>query len=354
MKKAVLFLFALTLLCALPAKAEERTVRFVVPRSLECMDDMALWSANHLGYFKEEGIVFQMEQAFGTTDIRMIATGQADFGYPSPNLILASVEAGLPVKAVCAADAINIFGMAVRSDSGIKTWADLKGKTVALGDAAWATIAAPTVTAAGLNPETDIEYIVAGDSRYQMVNEKKIDALFTWISEVEQLKGQGFDFEYLDGNKVLPVLANPVITNDALIANDPELITRFCRAMMKGLYFVYKNPTAGADIVLNRFPAIQITWEGAYGCALGRNQQAFGTDKATADQILADGIGFMAPAKWDEVIAWAEKVDVISSPIAPANVYTNALLDLKWDRAKVEADAAAYVPTSQVYKDAHK
>ncbi len=345
-------LAAVMLTCA--AQAGETTVRFVVPRSLECMDDMALWSADYLGYFKEEGIVFQMEQAFGTSDIRMIAMGQADFGYPSPNLILASIEAGLPVKAVCAADAINIFGMAVRADSGIKTWADLKGKTIALGDAAWATIAAPTVSAAGIDPEKDIEYIVAGDSRYQMVNEKKIDALFTWISEYEQLKGQGFDFIYMDGNKVLPVLANPVITNNALIAKDPELITRFCRAMMKGLYFVYKNPEAGADVVLNKFPAIQIAWEGAVGVAKGRNLQAFGTAETSTRQILSDGIGCMAPAKWADVIMGAEKVGVIQKPIAPENVFTNALLDLKWDRAKVEADAKAYVCTSQVYKDAHK
>lgn len=328
-------------------------VTFVVPRSMECMDDMALWSADYLGYFEEEGIEFVMEQAFGTTDIKMIAQGQADFGYPSPNLILASIQEGLPVKAVSAADAINIFGMAVKADSGIKTWEDLKGKSIALGDAAWATIAAPTVQAAGIDPEKDIEYIVAGDSRYQMVNEGKIDVLFTWISEFEQLKGQGFDFVYLDGNEVLPVLANPIISNNELIANNPDLVKRFNRAFAKGLYFVYNNPEAGADIVLNKFPSIQISWEGALGCANGRNRQAFGTDAATTEQILNDGIGYMAPEKWDSVIEWAEKVGVISAPIPGDQVYTNDLLDFTWDKSAVEADAAAYVCTSQVYTDAH-
>ncbi len=353
--RKILLALLLAMVCAAPVYAGEmRKVRFVVPRSLECLDDMALWSADRLGYFKEEGITFQMEQAFGTTDIKMIGTEQADVGYPSPNLILASIEAGLPVKAVCAADAINIFGMAVRRDSGIKDWSDLKGKTIALGDAAWATIAAPTVSAAGLDPNKDIEYIVAGDSRYQMVNEKKIDALFTWISEFEQLKGQGFDFIYLDGNKILPVLANPVVTSDGLIAKEPDLVTRFCRAMMKGMYFVFKNPEAGADVVLNKFPAIQITWEGALGVAHGRNLQAFGTDEATTKKILADGIGFMPPAKWAEVISWAKKVGVIEEEIPADQVFSNKYLDLKWDRAKVEADAKNYVCTSQVYKDAHK
>jgi ABC-type nitrate/sulfonate/bicarbonate transport system substrate-binding protein len=329
---------------------ELETVIFVVPRSLECLDDMALWSADHLGYFKEEGIKFQMEQAFGTTDIRMIATGQADFGYPSPNLILSSIQERLPVKAVCAADAINIFGMAVRADSGIRTWSDLKGKTIALGDAAWATIAAPTVSAAGLNPNTDVQYIVAGDSRYQMVNEKKIDVLFTWISEYEQLKGQGFDFIYLDGNDILPVLSNPIITSDKVISQKPDLVKRFNRAFTKGLYFVLCNPEAGADIVLNKFPAIQITWEGALGVAHGRNLQAFGTNEATKKEILSAGIGYMAPAKWDSVIQWAQKVGVINNSIPGNQVFSNDYLDFTWNRAAVEADAKAYQYTSRVYK----
>lgn len=336
------------------SESEMTEVTFVVPRGMESLDDMALWSAEHLGYFEEEGIDFNMEQAFGTSDIKMIATGQADFGYPSPNLILASIEQGLPVKAVSAADAINIFGMAVKSDSDIKTWEDLKGKTVALGDAAWATIAAPTITAAGLDPENDIENVVAGDSRYQMVNEGKVDALFTWISEYEQLKGQGFDFIYLDGNEELQVLSNPIITNDQLIKDNPDLIKGFNRAFAKGLYFVYVNPEAAADIVLNKFPSIQISWEGAVSTAHGRNKQAFGTDQATTDKILSDGIGFMAPDKWELNVDWAQKVGVTQDKIDPSKVFTNDFIDKNWDKSKVEADAKSYQFTSQVYKDAHK
>lgn len=329
-------------------------VTFVVPRSMESLDDMALWSANYLGYFKQEGIDFNMEQAFGTSDIKMIATGQADFGYPSPNLILASIEQGLPVKAVSAADAINIFGMAVKSGSSIKTWQDLKGKSVALGDAAWSTIAAPTVSAAGLDPNKDIKYVVGADSRYQMVNEGKVDALFTWISEYQQLKGQGFDFTYLDGNAILPVLSNPIITSDKLIKSNPDLVKRFNRAFAKGLYFVHVKPEAATDIVLNKFPSIKITWDGAVGTAVGRNKQAFGTDQATTDKILKDGIGYMPPEKWSSVIDWAQKVGVTKEKIDPAKVFTNDFQDTTWDKSKVEADAAAYKFTSQVYKDAHK
>ncbi len=336
------------------ADTKKDKVAFVVPRAIETLDDMALWSAVELGYFDEENIDFEMQQAFGTSDIRMIATDQAQFGYPSPNLILSSIEAGLPVKAVGSFDSINIFGMAVLPNSGIKTWDDLKGKSVSLGDAAWANIAAPTLMAAGLDPENDIKYVVSGNTRYQVVQQGRVDALFTWVSEIAQLNGQGFDFDYLDGNKVLPVFANPVITSDKLIAENPELITRFLRALNKGSYFVKQNPEAAVDIVLKRFPSIQIGWDGAVAVANGRVQQAFGTDEATMTQILNDGIGIMHADKWDTVIDWAQKVGVIKDKIPAKNVFTNDFVDTNWDRSKVEADAKAYKLTSEAYKNREK
>jgi ABC-type nitrate/sulfonate/bicarbonate transport systems, periplasmic components len=356
---AVVLLVTLFSVCGVTTNAASKApalkkVVFVVPRSMECMDDMALWAADYMGYFKQEGISFEMQQAFGTTDIKMIATKNAKFGWPSPNLTLASIEQGLPVISVAQADAVNIFGMAVRSDSGIKTWADLKGKTVALGDAAWATIAAPTVTAAGLDPQKDIKYIVSGDSRYQMVAEGKVDALFTWISEYDQLKGQGFKFNYLDGNKVLPVCANSVITNTDYLKSDPKMVRGFVRAWAKGIYFVKCNPEAAADIVLNKFPSIQISWEGAIGCANGRIEQAFGTTPEDTKSILDAGIGHHFPDKWQNVINWAQKTGAIKGKVALNKAFTNDFVDKSWDKAKVEADAKAYKCTSKVYKDAHK
>jgi ABC-type nitrate/sulfonate/bicarbonate transport system substrate-binding protein len=357
----LVLLVALFTVSGLPAadaakskNAALKKVVFVVPRSMECMDDMALWAADYMGYFKEEGIAFEMQQAFGTTDIKMIATKNAQFGWPSPNLTLASIEQGLPVISVAQADAVNIFGMAVKTDSGIKTWADLKGKTIALGDAAWATIAAPTVTAAGLDPKKDIKYIVAGDSRYQMVSEGKIDALFTWISEYNQLKGQGFKFNYLDGNKVLPVCANSVITNTAYLKSDPKMVSGFVRAWAKGIYFVKCNPEAATDIVLNKFPAIQISWDGAVGCAYGRIEQAFGTTPEDTESILNAGIGHHFTDKWQNVIDWAQKTGAIKNKVAISKAFTNKYIDTKWDKAKVEADAKNYKCSSKVYMEAHK
>jgi NitT/TauT family transport system substrate-binding protein len=163
------------------------------------------------------------------------------------------------------------------------------------------------------------------------------------------MKGQGFDFVYFDGNEILPVLANPIITSDKMIRENPNLVKGFNRAFCKGLYFVLMNPEAAADIVLNKFPAIDISWDGALAVANGRNKQAFGTTEASKNEILSKGIGYMGPDKWNAVIQGAQEVGVINRAIPGNQAFTNDYLDFTWNRAKVEADAKAYRCTSRVY-----
>lgn len=353
---SILVLVAMLLSLCTGAFAEElETVTVVVPRSLECLDDMSMWVADAMGYFEEEGLKFNMEQAYGTSDVQMVATGQADLCCPSPNLTLPSIEAGLPVISVAHYDAINIFGMAVRPDSGIETWEDLKGKTIALGDAAWQSIAAPTVVAAGLSVD-DMEWIVCGDARFQMVGEGQVDVLFTWVSEYEQLLGQGFDFIYLDGNEVLPVFANSFVASTSAVKDNPEKLKAFLRAQQKGMYFLLLSPEKGADITLNRFPAIQVDWAAALGAANGRNRQAFGLSEESAAATIAAGIGRGTDEAWAQFIEGAVSVGVLQAALDPSICYTNELLPdplTEEEKAAIQADVDAYVCSSEVYLAAH-
>jgi ABC-type nitrate/sulfonate/bicarbonate transport system substrate-binding protein len=318
-------------------------VTVVVPRTVEVLDDAHIWSAIKMGYFAEEGLEVKIEQSFGTTDTKMVALKNAQFALPSPNFLFMGIENGLPLKAVFQNDSINIFGMAVKKDSGIKTWADMKGKKVALGDAAWANIINPTLIAAGLDPAKDVEYVVAGENRFQMVQEGKLDILFTWVAEYSQLKGQGFDFEYIDGNEILPYTSNPLVTNADYLKEDPEMVRKFVRALAKGMYFVKMNPEAAADLTLEQFPSIKIPWDGAVGAMMGRVYQGFGLSEADQEKIVKDGIGLADMDKWKLNMDWAVKTGIIKQEIPLENVVTNEFVDTSWDKAKVEADAKNYV-----------
>lgn len=339
------------------APKELDTVTVVFPRSLECLDDMAYYCAEQMGYFEQEGIKLVMQEATNPDDVTLVASGQADFANPSANLILTSIEAGLPIKVASGYDAINIFGFSALNGSGIETIDDIKGHTVALGDAAWATIAAPTLIAAGIDPETDIEYVVCGDSRYQMVAEGQADILFTWISEYDQLIGQGFDFNYIDGNEILQCFANSFVGNVELMEQRKDVYTRFFRALDKGMYFMYCNPEAAADIVCNTYPAIDISWDGAVGVAKGRIDQAFDLGgKLVSYYVDEVGIGYMTDEKWIALMEKDVEAGVISEVLDPSICYTNDIIPgplSAEDKAQCETDAAAYTCSSAVYKAAH-
>jgi ABC-type nitrate/sulfonate/bicarbonate transport system substrate-binding protein len=327
-----------------------RIITYVLPRTAEVLEDTPFWVAQNLGYMREEGLEFRIEQAFGTTDLRMVATGNADFCGPGPSYVLAAVEEGLPVKVVSAYDAINIWGMCVLNDSKIKDWNDMKdavakyGKklTVALGDASWEMLVSPTLVAAGIDPVKDIEWVVAGESRYIQVAEGKLDMLFSWPGEAWQLIGQDFDFRYIDGNDVLQTSSNPLVANLKLMETEPEVVQGFVRAMAKGIYFTKYNPEAAAAVSCNQWPNIPITWKAALYVQEGRNYQMFGKPGTAEEKKLLENIGMNWEDKWQLNIKTAIEAGVIKGNIPLDKIYTNEFVDNTWDRKAVERDADAY------------
>jgi ABC-type nitrate/sulfonate/bicarbonate transport system substrate-binding protein len=336
------------------AEAEQqeglRKVRMVLPADLERLEDTPYWAAIRMGYFEEEGLDVEMMSAFGTTDAKMVATGNAEFAAPGPMFLLASIEEGLPVKVVCAYDAINIWGMCVLKDSFIKDWSDMKDAqrkygrklTVALGDASWEMLVTPTLVAAGVDPKKDIEWVVAGENRYIQVAEGNLDMLFSWPGEAWQLIGQGFDFVYIDGNEVLKTNSNSIITSLKMIEEEPEVVEGFCRGLAKGIYFTKYNSEAAAALSCDQWPNIDVTWKAAYYVQEGRNYQMFGPPGGEEEQKLLDNIGYNWPDKWQLNVDVAVSSGVIDKPIALDRIFTNEFYDDSWDRSQVEADADSY------------
>jgi ABC-type nitrate/sulfonate/bicarbonate transport system substrate-binding protein len=340
----MLILGSLTACDTKKPSGELTKVKFVLPRTIEVLEDTPFWVAKTQGYWEEEGLDVTIEQSFGTTDGKMVATGQADFAVPGPSYIITQVANELPIKAVFQYDAVNIWCMAFRKDSGIKTWADMKGKTVALGDASWELLITPTLVAAGLDPKKDLTFVVAGENRFTMVQEKKIDILFTWIGEVYQLIPQGFDFDFLYGDDVLKNCSNAIIASTDTIKNNPELIEKFCRGLAKGMYFTYLNPEAGADISCAQFPGIKISWKGAVAVQDGRVAQNFGFTEESNAQLL-EKIGFAFEDKWNLTMEWTVKtVPELKGALPLDTIYTNEFIDAAndWDRADVEKNATDY------------
>jgi ABC-type nitrate/sulfonate/bicarbonate transport system substrate-binding protein len=328
-------------------------VTFVSPVALDSFDLMATYAAKHLGYFEEEGIDVEFVEQLGTDDVKMVAAGTAQFSYPSPGVFMSSIDAGIEnVKAVANYCSIQIFGIASNKDANIKSWDDLKGKDVALGSESWTPLFTPILHAAGVSPD-DVNMVSFGTGRYEACASGQTPALGTWLNEYYQLLGQGYDFDYLDGNTVAPQISNALCTSLDIIENNPDLVRRYIRAFAKGTYFLYLNPEAAADITLLTRPNLVIDWEGAVGAAKGTVMMQFGTDEAEQKERLDAGIGLFDFEYCQNAADNLLAAGAISNPIDASKYYTNEFVDTGWDKAPIEADAAAYSFSSAVYVDAH-
>jgi NitT/TauT family transport system substrate-binding protein len=277
----------------------------------------------------------------------MVSTGNAQFAYPSPGVILTSIEAGMDIKAVFNAMPKNIFGFAAKQGV-LKSLSDLKGKSIALGDASWKSIGSPIVKAAGLDPEKDVTWVTIGDARYQATATGRADTLLTWDVEFAEILGLGFELDFLSGDTILPELSNPIIVNTDYIKDHSDIIIRFNRAFAKGIYFSVLNAKASTDIVFKRFPALNFSFKDGVR-SVEWNIDGFIAHNADGSPKI-EQIGFFDEQRWKVTIqALLESGDIKSAPDLN-KLFTNELIDDSWSRSDVERDARNYQLGSDTYK----
>jgi NitT/TauT family transport system substrate-binding protein len=118
------------------------------------------------GWFAAGGITVEVVPVAGSsTCAKMVAEKQLMFALSSVEAAAVMRAQGTPLKYFYTAYQSNIYGMAVPSDSPIRSVADLRGKRIGVVSpgSASAVIARLLVREAQLDPDRDITLVTAGD-----------------------------------------------------------------------------------------------------------------------------------------------------------------------------------------------
>src|SRR5436853_7393967 len=102
-----------TVKCGTGPKAK---VTWLSPRgTLEVMDDYPLWVAKKLGYFDQLGIDVDLQPGplGGANVMALLPAKQADVSFPSPGVLAASIDSGIPVMLGFELSAGQVFDFAV-------------------------------------------------------------------------------------------------------------------------------------------------------------------------------------------------------------------------------------------------
>jgi NitT/TauT family transport system substrate-binding protein len=324
-------------------RAEPATVRWISPRgTLVAMDDFDLWVPIELGYFEELGITAELDGGPGKDELRFVAAGKADMGYPSPGDLAAAIAAGVPVLSIWQQYPAQVFDFSLPKGSPITTVQGLAGKRVSVPSAGLRSIVDPLLVEAGVDPGS-VELVENGAAWNLAVAQKKADAGLAWEGLRAQLQGQGLKLEYLLGSSFSQGPSNAYAVRKADLDDDArrDAHARFLQGVVMGLEFARRNPRAAAQITYRAVPGLperigpQIAVNALLQISAGYAQE----------QRRGKGWGFHDEAAWQAYLDTIRQLGQLEQELAPEDVLTNDLVEAANSSADVErarSDADAF------------
>jgi NitT/TauT family transport system substrate-binding protein len=243
----------------------------------------------------------------------------------------------------------NGYGLAVPADSPIQKAADLKGKVIGVTSLASAgvVVARAQVAAAGLNPDRDVNIVVAGEGAQPaaMLRNRQVEALSQFDTQYALIENAGVKMRWLDRREIERFPGNGFLALEETLRTRRKELTGLARAYAKGTIFTLNNPEAAVRIVYEIFPHTRPT----------------GKDEATAVRedvkvlearmphwrLEPAGVrrwGESSEANYRDYVDFLLKWGVIKQKVEAGDLVTNEMIDEinRLDAGKVAVDAKAY------------
>jgi len=306
--------------------------------------------ATKLGWFEKDGIKVDLVPLPGSTDcVKLVATKELQASLPSVEPLAIIRPQGVKAKFFYTAYQANIYGIAVPADSPIKSITDLKGKKIGVTSMASAgvIVARALVKQAGMNPDSDVSIIVAGEAAQTaaLVNSKQVDALSQFDTQYALTSNAGAKLRLLDHPEIKKFPSNGFVALEDYLKNNRKEAVALARGYAKGTVFAIANPEA----------AIRILWE------VYPQTKSTGKDEATAlrddlitleararnwryEQVDGKRWGDNVEANYQAYLDWLLQQGIIKTKTDAKDIVTNELLGdaINFDEKALIEEAKAY------------
>src|SRR5882672_6527223 len=220
--------------------------------------------ATKMGWFKEAGIRVELVPFPGSTDcVKAVATRDVQYGLPSIEPLAIIRPQGVKIKNYYTAYQANIYGIAVPEDSPIKTFADLKGKTIGVTSMASAGVIVARALAAnnGFNPDKDVTIVVAGEAAQTaaLLRSGQVDALSQFDTQYALTENAGAKLRLLDTSDIAKYPPDGLFALEERLANNRAEAVALAQNYAKGTVFAIANPEAAIRILWEVFPQTKAT-----------------------------------------------------------------------------------------------
>lgn len=296
-----------------------------------------------LGYFEDEGVeVNLLPSDTSIPYVAFVQNGQADLAMLDPNETINAVLAGANINTVYEVMQNAPEGIAVLAGGEYKSMSDLVGTTVGLVSDRDRAFLQAAMDVSGHSID-DVDTVVLGESGPTLaaaIRDGSVSAISGSVFDWAALVANGIEIDTVTPDELLASPANTLAMNADMIDEKRDVMEGFFRAWSKGMHVGAANPEA-VEMMLRK--AVPEEWEveaagmGLFEGVLPMNISA--TDKA----------GDLQSDVWEGIQPRMVSSGAISEAVDVSTFLNDAYIDAAndFDRAAVEADAAAWLEANQ-------
>ena len=278
-----------------------------------------LYVALENGYFADEGLDVEIIQPATGTAEQLVASGQAQYGVSSQEAVTMARLEEIPVVSIAAIIQNNTSGFASLKTKGIETPVDFEGMRYG----GWGSpIEEATIKALMTRYGADyskVEILTTGAVDFLTTSEYHAD--FSWIfygwdgiaAEIRDIKLNYINIA--DYHPALNYYTPVLMSSEDMIANQPEDVSAFMRAVTKGYEYAMMHPEEAAAILLKHAPELDEELVAA--------SQEWLVDKYQAEAAIW---GDQKLSVWQDYYTWLTENELIEGTTEMTDAFTTDFL----------------------------
>lgn len=319
----------MALLLGSTAASAQTAITIVVPNP-SALNNFPLHNAIGEGYFEEEGLTVEVQAVNGSASVlQAMAAGQAQIGNPGPGPVLAARQRGEDVVFIYNQYPNSIFGLVVPDESEVTAPAELEGETIGIGTADGAEVGftRAIMAGAGLQEGAGYEFLAIGDggTAAAAILGEEVAAYAAAASDAAIIEARGIELREITPPEFLAFFGNGWAVTRTYLDENPEVIEKFGRALVKGTRFGLDPANNEATLAHAAAANPQEAEDADLALLL---LQAAQTRINPQEAFRAEGFGYQPPEHWQ---LWHEaqvETGALDAPLDDLEAaYTNQFVE---------------------------
>ncbi len=267
------------------------------------------------GYFAAEGLEITFDYSFETDGMALVGANETPFAIVGGDQVILARAQGLPVVYVLEWFQRYPIAIVSKSATGIETPADLAGRTVGLpGFFGASYVGYVGLLSANRLVQEDVNAVEVGFNQIETLLTDQVEAVVVFANnEPIQLENMGESVNVIQVADYVDLVFNGIVTNETTLAENPDLVKGFARALLHGLSDTLEEPDAAYEISKQFVEGLDDSRKGVLQASLPIWQ--------------ADILGMTEAATWEKTQEILLTIGLLDAPVEHLeNAFTNEIV----------------------------